>query len=125
MGSDSANYILLAALLTLLGAVMGLVSHFIRASFGGSADDTAENPYIAAVTPGNALNHYFEKNIIKAEWLDNGCWDGDSFRNMTYMAVMGAAAPLFIGLSGWPHRHELLAKTCGSIVQFWHPLFCQ
>ena len=122
---QSMSYLLVVAALTVFGAIGGLIAHFIRASLDRGADSAYENPYVAIARPETALSHYFEKSIIGAEWMDNGCWDPDSYRNMAYMMLMGAIGPFVLGLMGWPNRYALLAKGCAAVVQFGlKPLFC-
>ena len=121
----SFYYLLVVAVVTALGAMLGLAGHFLRASMSRGTDDVYENPYVAMAAPGEALSHYFEKSIVGAEWLENGCWDPDSFRNMAYMMALGAIGPLVMGMAGWPSRYALLAKGCAGVIQFGlKPVFC-
>jgi hypothetical protein len=122
---QSMSYLLVVLVLTLFGAIVGLVAHFIRASFDQGADQAYENPYVAVARPETAVTHYFEKSIVGAEWMENGCWDPDSYRNMAYMMALGAMGPFVVGMAGWPSRYALMAKGCATVIQFGlKPVFC-
>jgi hypothetical protein len=102
-------YISFTLIATVFGAVLGYVGHYWRAHFTYTAED------LGLGEPWDSLtreDYQFEKHVVGAKWDDNGFWDDSSNRNLCYMVVSGAAAPLIASFVFFGSRSEIVSGVC-------------
>ena len=103
------------------GAIGGLIAHFARA-LETVPEDLGLGETLNTLTRDD---YQFEKNVIGAEWDDNGYWDGGSPRNLLYYMASGFAMPIIMGVVLWSARYELVAKLCMLLARAGlHPPLC-
>lgn len=115
-------YVSFVFIACLAGAVLGWIGHYMRAHTTFAPED------LGLGEPWNTLtrdDYQFEKNVVGAEWDDNGYWDDLSNRNLVYYVASGAATPLLVGLFLWSDRALLVDATCrGFLWMGLSPLVC-
>ena len=122
-----AGYLAFLFCCSVIGALSGLAAHIWRAEVGdgtgANEDPVFEKGFLVVLAPHE--DRALEKRAIKADWNENGWWDGYSLSNMAYYVGGGAAAPWIWGLLMWNSQDETMAAICGSLASTGiTPLFC-
>jgi hypothetical protein len=106
----------------MLSTIFGVLAHFARAHFSYTPEDLGlGEPWDTLTRDG----YQFEKNVIGAQWDDNGFWDSESNRNLAYYAISGFVSPLIFAGLFWGHRAEFVGWTCSGLIKLGlQPIIC-
>ena len=106
-------YIAFVFAASVLGGLLGIAGHFIRAHATPYAEKLFDDGDFA-----NGLfmdNYMVEKHVVGAEWDDAGFWAPDSLRNLVYYVACGIFMPAIIGILYWEERVAVVGAVCQAI----------
>jgi hypothetical protein len=102
-------YIALVFAATVMAGLLGVLAHFWRAHAKIIPEDLGLGEPLNTLT---REDYQFEKYVVRADWDDNGYWDGESARNLVYYVLSSAGAALAAGAIGWGYRGQIVMEFC-------------
>ncbi len=110
-------YIFFVVAATLLGGLIGFVSHFARSNFSRPEKIIDDDDFLSDVLNGamGSRDYMFEKHVVGAKWDEGGYWDEYSTRNLIYMVLGGLLTPLLLGIALWPERTNIVTLACSGL----------
>lgn len=116
------GYIAFVFSFAVIGAFVGFGAHFWRAHL---------TSFPEKISDGTILNemwndgYIFERDVIGAEWDENGYWSDASNRNLIFCVISGFTTPLIVGLAFWEQRGAVMGFVCQVLAKIGlHPPLC-
>jgi hypothetical protein len=107
----AGGYLFVLCLFAVLGAVVGLCAHQLRAAIGGDE----RPPWDDGITGFFLRQEHEHEKRLGWKFGPDGWYDGMSDSNLARYVIGGAVVPPLLGLLGWQTGITVFVQACRSL----------